>query len=141
MYCMIVAFANVALKLFFNNFLAAVSSVFLYSLLHAYYCYEYKTGLMDISLNQSLEEFEAQWAYYGGFGFIFTLTLFLLQDVGSSTFFLLFPLMVVVSLDENGQGLLAFKKCRYSENSLPIFTLANRPNRHFLIFIRDKYKL
>ena len=141
MYCLIISFANIALRLLFNNFIAAVSSIFLYSLLHAYYCYEYKTALMDISLNQSLEEFEAQWAYYGGFGLLFTLILFFLQDVGSATFFLLFPLMVVVSLDDNGQGLLAFKKSRYSPNSLPLFTLANKPNRHFLIFIRDKYKL
>jgi len=33
-------------------------------------------------------------------------------------FFLIFPIMVVVSLDMNGQGLLAFKKDRYSAFSL-----------------------
>eukprot|EP00347_Sterkiella_histriomuscorum_P000207 403376772 len=141
MYIIIASVVNIAFKILFNNFLAAITQIFLFSLLHAYYCYEYKTTLMDINLTQSIDEFEKQWAYFGGFGFLFTLILYVFQDVGSSTFFLFFPLMVVISLDEHGQGLLAFKKGRYSTFSLPIFTMANNPNKVLLRYIRDKYNL
>jgi hypothetical protein len=65
-----------------------------------------------------------------GFGFLFTILLYLFKEVGSSLFFLFFPLMVIISLDENGQGLLVFNKDRVTKSiSLPLLRLAYKPNR------------
>ena len=87
---------------FLSPFIGGLVEVFLYSILHAYYCYEYKTTLMEIDFLSSIAYFESQWAYFSGFGFIFTMALYLFKEVGSSLFFLFFPLMVVISLDEDG---------------------------------------
>ena len=114
-------------NLLIGNFLGGIVEVFLYSILHAYYCYEYKTALMDLDLLSSIAYFEAQWAYYCGFGFLFTMVLYLCKEVGSSLFFLFFPLMIVISLDENGQGLLPFRVERDCPFTIPLFTLANYP--------------
>ena len=76
--------------------------MFLFSYLNSYYCYEYKTAAMDFNVVTSLEYFEEQWEYFVGFGLLFTFILYIFKNVGSSLFFLVFPLMVVISLDENG---------------------------------------
>jgi hypothetical protein len=57
---------------------------------------------MDVNLIKSIELFENQWEYFSGFGLPFTLLLYLCKEMGSSLFFLFFPLMVVISLDEDG---------------------------------------
>jgi hypothetical protein len=46
-------------NLLIGNFLGGIVEVFLYSILHAYYCYEYKTALMDLDLLSSIAYFEA----------------------------------------------------------------------------------
>lgn len=49
----------IAKKMLIGNFLGGIIEVFLYSILHAYYCYEYKTALMDLDLLLSIAYFEA----------------------------------------------------------------------------------
>jgi hypothetical protein len=104
-------------------YLGRLVEIFMYSILNAYYCYEYKTAMLEMDLLSSLGYFEAQLAYYCGFGTFYTLLLYLLKGLGSSLFFLIFPVMVIISLDEDGVGLLAYKDSRATETSLPIFTL------------------
>ena len=119
---------KVSKQLLFGNLIGGFVEVFLFSILNAYYCYEYKTTVMEMDFLSSIAYFEAQWSYFCGFGFIFTMILYLLKEVGSSLFFLFFPLMVVISLDENGQGLLAYSEERVNQSfSLPLFTLAYYP--------------
>ncbi|TNV78259.1 hypothetical protein FGO68_gene12694 [Halteria grandinella] len=116
-------------------FLAGIVEVFLYSILHSYYCFEYKITVLDVDFLSSLVYFEAQWAYMSGFGFLFTMLLYLFkQQVGSSLFFLFFPLMVAVSLEESGQGLLAYKEERVAQSvsSIPVLTMAYYPHRWLL---------
>lgn len=72
------------------------------SLLHAFYCFEYKTAAAGIDTPRGLAFFEKQWVYQAGFGFPFTLVLYLTKSVGSSVFFIFFPLLVVISCDEKG---------------------------------------
>jgi hypothetical protein len=88
--------------------LTGALEVFLYALLNAYYCYEYKTAALELEWAVGIQWFEAQWAYYCGFGFLFTLLMYMCKGVGSSLFILFFHVMVMGSLDEGGQGLLAY---------------------------------
>jgi hypothetical protein len=121
-----------------GNFLGGLVEVFLYSILHSYYCYEFKTALMEMDFLSSVAYFEAQWPYFWGFGSVFTLGLYLFKEVGSSLFFLFFPIMVMVSLDEDGQGVLAYKETRVCNSfSFPILTLAYRPYTWVLRKIND----
>lgn len=85
-----------------GNLAGAMVEVFLYSYLNAYYCYEYKTAALDVDVGSSIEYFESQWEYFSGFGILFTAVLYIFKEVGSSLFFLIFPLMIVISLDEKG---------------------------------------
>jgi etoposide-induced 2.4 mRNA len=81
-------------------YLGQLVEIFMFSILNAYFCYEYKTTMMEMDLISSIGYFEAQWAYFCGFGSFFTVLLYLFKDVGSSLFFLVFPIMVIISLDE-----------------------------------------
>lgn len=119
--------------IFVTPSIAGLLEVFLYSILHAYYCFEFKTTIMDLDFLSSIAYFEAQWAYQFGFGFLFTMVLYLFKQVGSSLFFLFFPLMVVISLEEGGQGLLAYDEKRVTKSiTLPLFTMAYYPHRWIL---------
>ena len=72
------------------------------SLLLAFYCFEYKTVAASIDTLHGLVLFERQWVYQAGFGFPFTLIMYLTKSIGSSVFFVVFPLLVVISCDEKG---------------------------------------
>ncbi len=41
-----------------GNMLGGFIEVFLYSILHSYYCYEYKTTALEMNFQQSIEGFE-----------------------------------------------------------------------------------
>lgn len=112
MYVILASIITYVSRQVLGTFLGGIVECFLYSMLHSYYCYEYKTTVMELDFITSIAFFESQWSYYCGFGFAFTMVLYLWKEVGSSLFFLFFPLMVVVSLDENGQGLLAYEEDR-----------------------------
>jgi len=118
-------------------FLAGLLEVLLYSVLNAYYCYEYKTAALELDFLGSLANFEAQWAYFFGFGFLFTAGLYSYKELGSCLFFLFFPIMVVASLDEGGQGLLAYQDDRMSSVSLPLLSVAYGPQRWLIRRLND----
>jgi etoposide-induced 2.4 mRNA len=123
----------VAKNLLISRYLGALVEVFMFSILNAYYCYEYKTAMLEMDLLSSLGYFEAQWAYFAGFGSFYTLLLFLFKEVGSSLFFLILPIMVIISLDEHGSGVLAYKDDRACQSfSFPIFTMAYYPHKWIL---------
>lgn len=82
--------------------LTGALEVFFYAILNSYYCYEYKTAALELEWARGIEWFEAQWAYFCGFGVLFTLIMYIFKTVGSSLFFLFFPVMVIASLDEGG---------------------------------------
>jgi hypothetical protein len=93
---------SLAKRLLIGPVLGGLVELFLYSILHSYYCYEFKTALMEMDFLSSVAYFEAQWPYFWGFGSVFTLGLYVFKEVGSSLFFLFFPIMVMISLDEEG---------------------------------------
>ena len=101
-YLLITSVITLLVKLVLGKFISGITEIFLYSILHAYYCYEYKTSAMDLDVITSIAYFEEQWSYFTGFGFVFTIILYFWKQVGSSLFFLFFPLMVVISMDLEG---------------------------------------
>ena len=82
------------------------------SLLNACYCFEYKTASASINTSIGYRVFEQQWVYHMGFGFPITLGLFMTKHLGSSIFFLVFPVITVMAMDEEGQGLLIMREER-----------------------------
>ena len=92
----------------------------------SFFCFEYKTAAAGVDTPTCLNIFEKHWVYYFGFGFPFAATQFYFKAIGSSIFFVFFPLLVIISLDENGMGLLIndLGGARTTDFCLPIFTYA-----------------
>ena len=102
LYLVLIGFIVFLSKLIFGKVFSVILEVFLYSVLNSYYCYDYKASLLEIDTEMSLELFERQWVYFFGFGFPFTVFMYMMKDVGSSLYFLFFPFMIVLSMDEQG---------------------------------------
>ena len=58
--------------------------------------------------------------------------MYLTKSIGSSVFFVVFPLLVVVSCDEDGYGLVLSKEERRTEIGFGIFSLAMQFKDSFL---------
>ena len=99
-------------------------NVFSQALLFAFYCFEYKTASAGIDTPTGLRLFESQWIYFMGFGFPAALVLYLTNYLGSSIFFLIFPLLVVISLDECGFGLKLVNNQRKTNINLHLFSIS-----------------
>jgi len=112
--------------------LATIIELATQSLLIAFYCFEYKTAAAGIDTPTGLNLFERQWVYQTGFGFPFTLVMYLSKSLGSSVFFVFFPLLVVISCDENGQGLLLVRNERKTDIKFHLFSIAMQLKDKFL---------
>jgi hypothetical protein len=65
--------------------------------------------------------------------------MFATKSLGSSVFFLVFPLLTIISLDEEGQGLLLFRDERKAKFQLPCFTWTIHVKNYVLgFFVKDK---
>ena len=109
----------------FYNFTITKTLVelFLFSTLNSYYCYDYKAQSYSLLLDSSLQTFIAQWEYNFGFGFLFSLFLMCTKEIGSSLFFLGFPLYLMISLDDEGASILYVLQDRISSNQIPKISL------------------
>lgn len=107
-------------------FVANLIQIISQALLFSFYCFEYKTAAAGIDTAIGLALFESQWIYFVGFGFPAAFLLYLTNYLGSSVFFLIFPLLVVISLDEKGFGLELVKAKRKTEVSLYLFSISMR---------------
>ena len=138
LYLVLIGFIVFLSKLIFGKVFSVILEVFLYSVLNSYYCYDYKASLLEIDTEMSLELFERQWVYFFGFGFPFTVFMYMMKDVGSSLYFLFFPFMIVLSMDEQGQGILPYQEKRVSSVHPPLLSVAYLPNRLVLRWINKK---
>lgn len=84
--------------------LTAVIEILTQSLLTAFYCYEYKSVAAGVDTMRGILMFEQQWVYWFGFGFPFAATQYYFKGIGGSVFFVAFPFLVILSLDEYGCG-------------------------------------
>ena len=77
--------------------------------------------------------FEKQWVYWFGFGFPFAATQYYFKGIGSSIFFVVFPLLVILSLDPNGVGWeVEPVESRIAKINFPIFSLALKAKQYVL---------
>jgi hypothetical protein len=138
LYLALIGFVVLVSRLMFGRIFSSTLEIFLYSVLNSYYCYDYKSSLLEIDTEMSLELFERQWVYFFGFGFPFTVFLYLFKEIGSSLYFLFFPLMIVLSMDEQYTGVVAYKEERTSKFNPPLLSLAYLPNRIVLRWLNSK---
>jgi len=81
-------------------FIGDFISIILLSWLYSYYCFEYKIFALKLNTEESIQVFEANWAYYLGFGMLFTILLYLYPGlVSSGVFLLFFPFLVLLSVE------------------------------------------
>ncbi|XP_073013124.1 protein EI24 homolog [Typha latifolia] len=66
--------------------------------LYSYYCFEYKWNFAEVNLNERLDFFESNWAFFAGFGSpcVFA-TFFLSPLVSAGVMAMLYPLFVVTA--------------------------------------------
>ncbi|CAG8547198.1 6137_t:CDS:10, partial [Dentiscutata heterogama] len=66
--------------------------------IYAYYSFEYKWINQGWSLEQRIGYFEERWSYFAGFGFLFTvITFFVDQFLSAGVFALFFPLYIIMA--------------------------------------------
>ena len=81
-------------------YIGDILSVIFLSWLYSYYCFEYKIFALNLNTEESIQVFEANWAYYLGFGLQFTVLLYMYPGLLSSGIFaLFFPFLVLLSVD------------------------------------------
>lgn len=101
----------------------------LLSWLYAYYCFDYRWGFAQWSLERRLLFFETNWAFFAGFGSPCVLaTFFFSQFVSYGVMAILFPLFVLVATGSHPDTVVALYKGEDSHarlTRLPVFYLAN----------------
>eukprot|EP00775_Hariotina_reticulata_P013385 gene13385-13512_t len=111
-------------------FVGAVLNVLLLSWLYAYYCFDYKWSLQGTRLPLRLVFFEANWAFFAGFGAPCVMaTVFFPFHIGAALVNMLFPVFVLVAcgcdpVAAQGSVMPAGSP---SLGNVPIFNLALRP--------------
>lgn len=113
----------------FLPFVGKTLNFMLLSWMYAYYCFEYKWNLSEVSLDRRLDFFESNWAFFAGFGSPCVLAIFFFSPLVSyGVMAILFPLFVLTAT-----GSVAEKDI-YSQRTtwkcaglgrLPIFYAAN----------------
>ena len=97
---MIVYFVQVMIISYIPFYIGDILSVVLLSWLYSYYCFEYKIFALQLNTIESIQVFESNWAYYFGFGLIFTILLYMCPGlINSGIFALTFPFLVLVSVE------------------------------------------
>ncbi|XP_024526006.1 protein EI24 homolog isoform X2 [Selaginella moellendorffii] len=99
----------------------------LLSWLYAYYCFEYKWGLAQWSLERRLVFFETNWAFFSGFGSPCVLATFFFSPlVSTGVTAILYPLFVLIATASDPEKSIArVKRDSSLFPRLPIFYLAN----------------
>lgn len=96
--------------------------VFMQSLLNSYFCFEYKANQRGWNTKKSTKVFEKQWIYFFGFGFVFSFSVeLLLPKVDLFFFYLLFPLLICLSILPGGCKMDVFDMSRRANIQLPLF--------------------
>lgn len=116
-------------------------SFLLLSWMYAYYCFEYKWSLAEVSLEKRLDFFESNWAFFAGFGSPCVLPIFFYSRlVGSGVLAILFPLFVLTATgSEADQGINCQRKkwMGVGLGRLPIFYAADRLSMWVLSYFRS----
>ncbi|KAI0507852.1 hypothetical protein KFK09_013980 [Dendrobium nobile] len=87
-----------AVAALFIPYIGTAISFLLNAWMYAYYCFEYKWNLSELSLDKRLEFFESNWAFFAGFGSPCVLAIFFFSRLVSyGVMAILFPLFVLTA--------------------------------------------
>ncbi|XP_020588101.1 protein EI24 homolog isoform X2 [Phalaenopsis equestris] len=97
--------------------------------MYAYYCFEYKWNLSELSLDRRLEFFETNWAFFAGFGSPCVLAVcFFSRLVSYGVMAMLFPLFVLTAAGSQAEQVIDFIRRDWSgggPGKFPIFYAAD----------------
>eukprot|EP00879_Flechtneria_rotunda_P014366 GHRR01015010.1.p1 GENE.GHRR01015010.1~~GHRR01015010.1.p1 ORF type:complete len:283 (+),score=111.60 GHRR01015010.1:736-1584(+) len=111
-------------------FVGFTLNVLFLSWLYAYYCYDYKWSLQGKHLPARLSYFEANWAFFAGFGFPCVIATVLFPfHTGAALANMLFPVFILVasSSDPVSAQRRRMASSGLSLGRIPVFTVALRP--------------
>ncbi|KAJ4833067.1 hypothetical protein Tsubulata_001041 [Turnera subulata] len=101
----------------------------LLSWMYAYYCFEYKWNLTEVSLDRRLDFFESNWAFFAGFGSPCVLAIFFFSPLVSyGVMAILFPLFVLSATASTAERLIISDRRKWKGaglGRLPIFYAAD----------------
>ncbi|XP_065872183.1 protein EI24 homolog isoform X2 [Euphorbia lathyris] len=101
----------------------------LLSWMYAYYCFEYKWNLSEVSLDRRLDFFESNWAFFAGFGSPCVLAIFFFSSLVSyGVMAILFPLFVLTATSTGAEQDIFLQRMKWKGvglGRLPIFYAAD----------------
>ncbi|MCL7037848.1 hypothetical protein MKW94_023490 [Papaver nudicaule] len=116
-------------------------SFLLFSWMYAYYCFEYKWSLAEVSLEKRLDFFESNWAFFAGFGCPCVLpVLFYSRLVSGGVVAVLFPLFVLTATGSESDQVIYRQRRKWMGaglGRLPIFYAADRFSLWVLSLFRE----
>ncbi|KAI3951525.1 hypothetical protein MKX01_018641 [Papaver californicum] len=116
-------------------------SFLLLSWMYAYYCFEYKWNLAEVSLEKRLDFFESNWAFFAGFGSPCVLPIFFFPRlVSSGVLATLFPLFVLTATGSEADQVINCQRRKWMGVGLgrfPIFYAADRLSMWVLSLFRE----
>ncbi|KAF3452621.1 hypothetical protein FNV43_RR03054 [Rhamnella rubrinervis] len=113
----------------FVPYIGKTVNFLLLSWMYAYYCFEYKWNLSEVSLDRRLDFFESNWAFFAGFGSPCVLpVLFSSPLVSYGIMAILYPLFVLTATDSAAEQVISSQRRKWGSTGLgrlPIFHLAD----------------
>lgn len=120
------------IEVFLTGFIPLVgrtANFLLLSWMYAYYCFEYKWNISELSLDKRLDFFESNWAFFLGFGSPCVLAIFFFSPLVSyGVMAILFPLFVLTAAGTQAEQVIDSVKESWGgrgPRKIHIFYLAN----------------
>ncbi|RWR97180.1 protein EI24 [Cinnamomum micranthum f. kanehirae] len=114
----------------FIPYIGKAINFLLLSWMYAYYCFEYKWNLSELSLDRRLDFFESNWAFFAGFGSPCVLAIFFFPPLVSyGVMALLFPLFVLTATGTQEVQVIDYQRRSWRIRrlrKLPIFYVADK---------------
>ncbi|KAK9286923.1 hypothetical protein L1049_015330 [Liquidambar formosana] len=113
----------------FVPFIGKALNFLLLSWMYAYYCFEYKWNLSEVSLEKRLDFFESNWAFFAGFGNPCVLAIFFFSPLVSyGVMAILYPLFVLTATGSEAEQVISSQRRKWRGaglGRLPIFYAAD----------------
>jgi len=115
------------LELVLNQYPCHLILIIMTSLLNSFYLFEYRSLVYKLHIVETLRAFESQWTYFLGFGLPSSLLIFVVDEFCSFedfacklSFFVVFPIMVLISADPKIMGMKVIDEHKREEAEIPV---------------------
>eukprot|EP00252_Welwitschia_mirabilis_P005259 TRINITY_DN15759_c0_g1_i2.p1 TRINITY_DN15759_c0_g1~~TRINITY_DN15759_c0_g1_i2.p1 ORF type:complete len:239 (+),score=37.13 TRINITY_DN15759_c0_g1_i2:139-855(+) len=124
----------------FIPYIGKLMNFLLLSWVYAYYCFEYKWNSIGWSLKERIDFFEANWAFFAGFGSpCVVATFFSSALISYGIMAILYPLFVLCATASDSKKVIASYSRKQRHNRLhriPIFYFANATSLRLLKYFQ-----